>query len=91
MQNNHSVAVLGSTGYVGLELVYLLSKINNITIKFLGSENNNDNDIVNFDSRIIKKLPKIKHNSEFNIKNVDILFLALPHKISQEFVKKYYN
>ena len=91
MQNNHSVAVLGSTGYVGLELVYLLSKISNIKINFLGSENNNDNDIVNFDSRIIKALPKIKHNSEFSVKDVDILFLALPHKISQEFVKKYYN
>ena len=39
MKNNISVAVLGSTGYVGIELVYLLSQKDNINIKFLGSEN----------------------------------------------------
>ena len=39
MKKKISIAVLGSTGYVGLELVYLLSKIKEISINFLGSEN----------------------------------------------------
>ena len=39
MKRKISIAVLGSTGYVGLELVYLLSKIKEISINFLGSEN----------------------------------------------------
>ena len=39
MHDKVTVAVLGSTGYVGLELVYLLSKIHNIDISFLGCEN----------------------------------------------------
>ena len=39
MKTKISIAVLGSTGYVGLELVYLLSKREDISINFLGSEN----------------------------------------------------
>ena len=39
MKRKISIAVLGSTGYVGLELVYLLSNRKDITINFLGSEN----------------------------------------------------
>ena len=34
-----SVAILGSTGYVGLELVKILSNHQNVKIVFLGSEN----------------------------------------------------
>ena len=39
MKTKISIAVLGSTGYVGLELVYLLSKREDVSIDFLGSEN----------------------------------------------------
>ena len=38
MNNLVNVAVLGSTGYVGMELVELLSKHENININFLGSD-----------------------------------------------------
>ena len=86
-----SVAVLGSTGYVGTELVYLLSKKRNIKIQFLGSENSKNININSIDSRIKKKLPFIKLNSEFIISDTDVLFLALPHTISQYYVKKFYN
>jgi len=91
MNKNISVAVLGSTGYVGLELVYLLSKIKDISINFLGSENSANQKINLIDSRIKKKLPQIKLNSQFKGKDIDILFLALPHRISQNYVKKFYN
>ncbi|MBS56547.1 MAG: N-acetyl-gamma-glutamyl-phosphate reductase [Rickettsiales bacterium] len=92
MQKSIKVAVLGSTGYVGLELVYLLSLISkkeNIIINFLGSENSVDEKINNFDQRIKKKLPRTKLNSEFAVNDSEILFLALPHKVSQEYVKKF--
>ena len=91
MKNLISVAVLGSTGYVGLELVYLLSKEENIKIKFLGSENSSSFDINSIDKRIYKGLPKIQLNKEFKENNIDYLFLALPHQISQEYVKKFYD
>ena len=38
MNNLVKVAVLGSTGYVGMELVEILSKHENININFLGSD-----------------------------------------------------
>ena len=38
MNNIFNVAVLGSTGYVGMELVKLLNNHPNININFLGSE-----------------------------------------------------
>ena len=39
MKDLLSVAVLGSTGYVGLELVKILIRHPNIEIDFLGCEN----------------------------------------------------
>ena len=39
MSKKVSVAILGSTGYVGLELVKLLSNHKNVNIVFLGTEN----------------------------------------------------
>ena len=91
MKNKYKVAVLGSTGYVGLELVYLLSLNKEIKINFLGSESNSNINISKIDSRIKKKLPKIKLNKEFDCNQSDIVFLCLPHKISQSYVKKFYG
>ena len=54
MKKKISIAVLGSTGYVGLELVYLLSKREDINIDFLGSENSANKKINLIDSRIKK-------------------------------------
>ena len=56
MKKKISIAVLGSTGFVGLELVYLLSKREDISINFLGSENSANKKINLIDSRIKKKL-----------------------------------
>ena len=60
MKNIVSVAVLGSTGYVGLELVYILLNHPNIKINYLGSESNIGKDIRDFDKRINDSLlPKL--------------------------------
>ena len=47
-----SVAVLGSTGYVGLELVKILNNHPNVKINFLGCENSPELDITSFDVNI---------------------------------------
>ena len=52
MKNLITTAVLGSTGYVGLELINILSKHPNVRIVFLGSNNFPGEDIRNFDNRI---------------------------------------
>ena len=84
-----TVAVLGSTGYVGLELIYILSRHSGIKIIFLGSENFPNKDIREFDKRIINEsLPKLDLYKNIDLTNIDVVFLALPHVVSQIFVKE---
>jgi len=86
------VAILGSTGYVGLELVRILSNHPNTEIVFLGTENNPNTSIQEFDNSISSKnIPIIKLNRDFDHKIADTVFLALPHGVSHEFVNIYYN
>ncbi len=92
MSKKVSVAILGSTGYVGLELVKILSKHPDVKIVFLGTENNPNTSIQKFDNSIYNKdLPLTKLNREFDCRNADTVFLALPHGASSEFVKNYYE
>ena len=87
-----NAAVLGSTGYVGLELVKILLKHPNIKINFLGCENSQNKQISGFSININdKKLPTLDLNDNFNPINSDVVFLALPHGISHKYVKKYFN
>ena len=92
MDKIYSVAVLGSTGYVGLELVKILKNHPNVKINFLGCENP-QNLSVNFfdDINLHKNLPNIELNINFDPLNSDILFLALPHGASHAYVKKFNN
>ena len=92
MRKTITVAVLGSTGYVGLELVYILSGHPRIKIIFLGSENFPNKDIRDFDSRITNDaLPKLDLYKNIDCTNLDVVFLALPHGVSQNFVKENIN
>ena len=92
MTQKIKVAVLGSTGYVGLELINILSNHPNVLIKFLGSDSSANKKINNFDNRISsKKLPILSKNSDINISEIDVVFLCLPHGISNKFVKKFFG
>ena len=50
MKNKLKVAVLGSTGYVGLELINILTNHPIVDIKFLGSDSSANKKINSFDS-----------------------------------------
>tara|TARA_Y100001970_G_scaffold44372_1_gene55395 strand:+ start:15536 stop:16561 length:1026 start_codon:yes stop_codon:yes gene_type:complete len=92
MKNLFNVAVLGSTGYVGLELVKILSKHPKVKVQFLGSEKFKNKNINIFNNKIKNKnLPLIDFNKNFNPETFDYVFLCLPHGISQKYVKKIYN
>ena len=92
MQDKVKIAVLGSTGYVGLELINILSKHPNILIQALGSDTFPGKNINEFDKRITKKfLPKLEKNNNIDLKYIDLVFLALPHIASHEYVKKNFN
>lgn len=87
-----SVAVLGSTGYVGLELVKILHNHPNVKINFLGCENPKNLSVNFFDEiRLNQNLPNLKLNNSFDPSNSDVLFLALPHGASHSYVKKFNN
>ncbi len=92
MHKKLKVAVLGSTGYVGMELVKLLSKHQNININFLGSDSETGAKLKSIDGKYeYKNLPVLNHNKEFDCTLSDYVFLALPHSISNKFVKEFFG
>ena len=86
-----NIAVIGATGYTGLDLVYMLSKHPRINIKYLCATKNLGKKISFFDNRIKKKLPTITSTKKINWDNVNLVFLSLPNGEAQKLIKKYYN
>lgn len=92
MPTKVQVAILGSTGFVGLELVKILSKHPYVDIVFLGTENNPNTSIKKFDKSIdVKKIPLTKLNKDFDHNLADTVFLALPHGISCKYAELFYD
>ena len=87
MKNKINVAVIGATGYTGLDLVLLLSKHPRVSIKYLCATKNLGKKINFFDKRIKKRLPRITLISEVNWKNLDLVFLSLPNGEAQKLIK----
>ena len=91
IHNKINVAIIGATGYTGLDLVLLLSKHPKVKIRNLCATKNLGKKIVYFDKRIKKGLPKISSVSQINWNNLDLVFLSLPNGQAQSFIKKNYN
>ena len=86
------IAVIGATGYVGLDLIKLLSKHPNVKILYLSAQKNIGKKIQLFDKRIKKKLPKISRVSSINYDILNLIFLSLPNREAQRIIKaKYYK
>ena len=86
-----NVVVAGATGYVGLDLVYLLSKHPYIKITYLCAQKNIGKKINFFDKRIKKKLPRISNLNSVDWNKIDLLFLSLPNGEAQKLIKKLYQ
>ena len=91
MQSKLNIAVIGATGYTGLDLVLLLSKHPKANIINLCATKNLGKSIDFFDTRIKKKLPKISSINKINWKILDLVFLSLPNGEAQKLIKKKYN
>ena len=85
-----NIAVIGATGYTGLDLVFLLSKHSRVNVINLCATQNLGKNISFFDKRIKKKLPKISTVKKINWSNIDLAFLSLPNGEGQKLVKKIY-
>jgi N-acetyl-gamma-glutamyl-phosphate reductase len=87
-QNKINVVVAGATGYVGLDLVYFLSKHPKVNISYLCAQKKLGKNIKYFDERINKKLPKISNLKKVKWSEIDLLFLSLPNGEAQKIIKK---
>ena len=75
-----NVLVAGSTGYIGVQLIKLLVKHNDVKIKYLCGNSSVGKDISNYEKLLNKKkLPKIVKFNKSYLKYVDIIFTALPN------------
>ncbi len=88
LMNKINTAVIGATGYTGLDLIYLLSANSKVNIISLCATKNLGKKISYFDKRIKKKLPRISAVSNVNWENIDLVFLSLPNGEAQNIIKK---
>ena len=87
-----NVLVAGSTGYIGIQLIKLLLKHNKIKIKYLCGNSSVGKKISNFDKTLkSKKLPNITKFNKDLLKDIDIIFTALPNGEAQEISKHLLN
>ena len=80
-----NVLVVGSTGYIGVQLIKLLIKHKYIKIKYLCGNSSVGQNISHYDKLLDKKkLPKIVKFNKSYLKNIDLIFTALPNGGAQE-------
>jgi len=87
MKDSINIAVAGATGYIGLELIKILSKHPKAKVLYLCATKSIGRPIFSFDKRINnKKLPLISKIEKIDWNKIDVLFTALPngeaHKIA---------
>ncbi len=80
-----NVLIAGSTGYIGIQLIKLLIKHKNVKIKYLCGSSSIGKNINTFDKSIRSKyLPKIIKYKKKLLKNIDVIFAALPNGKAQK-------
>ena len=85
------IAVIGATGYTGLDLILMLSKHPYAKIENLCATKNFGKTIQQFDRRIKKKLPKISSVNKINWRDLNVVFLSMPNGEAQKLIKRHYN
>ena len=80
--------VAGSTGYIGVQLIKLLVKHKYINIKYLCGNSSVGKKISNYDKSLTNRnLPKIIKFNKDLLKDIDIVFTALPNGKAQDISK----
>lgn len=83
------VAILGASGYTGAELIRLLARHSYVEIVALGAERKAGETINNvFPHLSFLNLPNLVKNEDIDYTNIDAVFCALPHGLTQTTVKK---
>ena len=80
-----NVLVAGSTGYIGVQLIKLLVKHSDVKIKYLCGNSSVGKNISSYEKSLSsKKLPKIIKYNRSLLKDVDLVFTALPNGEAQD-------
>ena len=80
--------IAGSTGYIGIQLIKLLIEHKNVKVKYLCGNSSIGKRISFYDKSLKqKKLPKIIRFNKKYLKDVDLVFTALPNGEAQEISK----
>ncbi len=83
--------VAGCTGYIGVQLIKLLIRHKFVNIKYLCGNSSVGKEISKFDKSFSSKnLPKIIKFNKRYLKDVDVIFTALPNGEAQK-ISKYLN
>jgi len=88
-----NILIAGSTGYIGVQLIRLLIKHKNVNIKYLCGNTSVGKKISSYDKSLTtKNLPNIVKFNKKYLKNIDVIFTALPNGeaqlISKDLLKK---
>jgi len=88
-----SILIAGSTGYIGIQLIKLLVNHKNVEIKYLCGNSSIGKKVSDYDKTLAKKkLPKIVKFDKKLLRDVDVVFTALPNGeaqiISKSLLKK---
>ena len=88
-----NVLIAGSTGFIGIQLIKLLKKHKYISIKYLCGNKSIGKRMSYYDKSLSSKnLPRIIKFNKNYLKNVDIVFTALPNgeaQIISKYLHKY--
>ena len=86
---NINILIAGASGYIGIELVKILSKHKFVTIKYLCGNSSAGKKLSSYD-KFFKhtKLPKITKFKKKLLRNVDVIFSALPNSDAQKISKQ---
>ena len=88
--DNLKVAILGSTGYTGIELLKILDNHPKVTIKFLGANKNTKLKAQSLFSGLKNSINLIIRNNYDirNYKDIDVVFSCMPQgELSKNFSK----
>lgn len=83
-----NIAILGASGYTGSELIRLLSRHPNVSIQALGAERKAGLTIDQvFPHLGFLDLPVFVKNSDIDYTDIQAVFCALPHGLTQQVIK----
>lgn len=84
------VAIIGATGYTGSELVRILSFHNQVQVELITSETHQGKKFSDIHPQFREIFDvELKSADDIGHYNPDLVFLALPHGVSMEYVRKW--